>query len=85
MHPTIVEQIAYERGKNQCIMDDQDEAKISLRDDLIKSFDHFNDQLEELIFLVGDRPEPATEDEILNYIIGMQESVNIKKAKLLLT
>ena len=85
MHPTIVEQIAYERGKNQCIMDDQDATKASLRDDMVKSYDHFNVQLEELIFLVGDRPEPATEDEILNYIIGMQESVKIKKAKLLLT
>lgn len=49
---------------------------------ITKSMDHTLAQLEELLFLIGDRPEPATEDELMNYVIGMIESVKIKKLQL---
>ena len=49
---------------------------------IIKSMDHTLAQLEELLFLIGDRPQPATEDELMNYVIGMIESVKIKKLQL---
>lgn len=48
----------------------------------IQALDHVEHQLEELLYLVGDSPKPATEDQIMNYIIGMLESVKIKREQL---
>ena len=42
-------------------------------------------QLEELIYMVGDMKEPPTEDQLLNYMIGMVEGLRIKKSKLFKT
>lgn len=39
-------------------------------------------QLEELIYMVGDMKEPPTEDQLLNYMIGMVEGLRVKKSKL---
>ena len=47
-----------------------------------QSLDQVEQQLEELLYLVGDAPQPATEDQIMNYVIGMIESVKIKKQQL---
>lgn len=47
-----------------------------------QAFDHIKYQLEELLYLVGDRSTPATEDEIMNYVIGMIEGLKIKHDKL---
>jgi len=73
MHETITEHVSYERAKNSY------EQQLSKAHD---AFDHVETQLEELLFLVGDRPRPATEDEIMNYVIGMIESVKIKRERL---
>jgi hypothetical protein len=48
----------------------------------IQALDHVEHQLEELLYLVGDSPTPATEDQIMNYIIGMLEGVRIKREQL---
>ena len=40
------------------------------------------DDLENLLYLVGDRPEPATEDEIMNAIVGMIEQSHIRHDRL---
>ena len=60
-------------------MDDHDAGRIAALTDAISSYNHLQQQLEELLYLIGDRPEPATEDELMNYVIGMIESVKIKK------
>ena len=73
MHESITEHIYMERGKT---MNKKD------REEIKSSFNHIETQLEELLHLVGDRKEPATEDEIMNYVIGMIESVRIKRDKL---
>ena len=78
MHKQIIEHISYERGKN-IVMDDHDAGRIAALTDAINSYNHLQQQLEELLYLIGDRPEPATEDELMNYVIGMIESVKIKK------
>lgn len=70
MHETIVDHVAYQRGVNSATCDV--DTKLS----------HTLVQLEELLYLVGDRPQPATEDEIMNYIIGMIESLKIKKSQI---
>lgn len=102
MHPTIVEHISYERGKNKMndgesyfnqgekrniehrgtVMDDYDAGFVDKHKEVRRAFDHLEYQLEELIYKVGDAPQPATEDEILNYLIGMAESVRIKRDQL---
>lgn len=92
MHEDIVEHVAYERGKNlnRPVMDDYDAGwadgyrskNVVDLSNITKSMDHTLAQLEELLFLIGDRPEPATEDELMNYVIGMIESVKIKKLQL---
>lgn len=102
MHPTIIEHISYERGKNKMkdgetyfnegtkrdieqrgtIMDDYDAGKADNNGQIRKAFDHIEYQLEGLIYKVGDAPEQATEDEILNYLIGMVETVRIKREQL---
>lgn len=76
MHETIKEHISHERGK----LDEQ--IKHPTTDEITSCFNHIETQLEELLHLVGDRKEPATEDEIMNYVIGMIESVRIKRDKL---
>lgn len=51
--------------------------------DQVKSgLEHIEQQLEELLCLVGDMPKAATEDQIMNYVIGMIESVRVKKHQL---
>jgi hypothetical protein len=84
MHEDIVEHVSYERGKNSqgVVMDDYDAGRAVERQLISKPLDEIMNQLEELLYLVGDRPEPASEDEIMNYIIGMIESVKIKKSKI---
>lgn len=72
MHESITEHVHYERGKNNL---DRDKIKGKVDD----SLNHLQTQLEELLHLVGDRKEPATEDEIMNYVIGMIEGVKIKR------
>lgn len=89
MHESIIEHVAYERGKEH-LMDGYDTGwadgyrakKSGDIDSMCKNMDNIQEQLEELLYLVGDRPTPATEDEIMNYIIGMIESVKIKKMRL---
>jgi len=79
MHESITEHVYLERGINMA------KTKQSIspgREEVVQSFKHIETQLEELLHLVGDRKEPATEDEIMNYVIGMIESVRIKRDKL---
>ena len=96
MHESITEHISYERGKNEIkdgeeyfdsglkrdIQTRAEQSKVPSRDEIKSSFNHIETQLEELLHLVGDRKKPATEDEIMNYVIGMIESVRIKRDKL---
>lgn len=72
MHESITEHVHYERGKNNL---DRNKIKAKVDD----SLNHIETQLEELLHLVGDRKKPATEDEIMNYVIGMIEGVKIKR------
>lgn len=51
-------------------------------EDRIMSSSQIIDELENLLYLVGDRPEPATEDEIMNSIIGMIEQSHIRHDRL---
>ena len=69
MHHSIVEHVAFQRGQ-------------TMAGDVTEKLEHTLLQLEELLYLVGDRPEPASEDEIMNYIIGIIESVKIKKSQI---
>lgn len=69
MHPSIVEHISYERGKHATGTVDDKLSNVQF-------------QLEELLYMVGDQPVPPTEDELMNYIIGMIESVKIKRSQL---
>lgn len=47
--------------------------------------DQISYQLEELLYIVGDASKPATEDQIMNYLIGMIEGVKAKRDKLMST
>jgi hypothetical protein len=51
-------------------------------EDRIMGSSQIIDDLENLLYLVGDRPEPATEDEIMNSIIGMIEQSHIRHDRL---
>jgi len=51
-------------------------------EDRIMGSSQIIDDLENLLYLVGDRPEPATEDEIMNAIIGMIEQSHIRHDRL---
>jgi DNA-binding ferritin-like protein (Dps family) len=51
-------------------------------EDRIMGSSQIIDDLENLLYLVGDRPEPATEDEIMNAIIGMLEQSHIRHNRL---
>ena len=51
-------------------------------EDRIMGSSQIIDDLENLLYLVGDRPEPATEDEIMNTIIGMIEQSHIRHNRL---
>lgn len=51
-------------------------------EDRIMGSSQIIDDLENLLYLVGDRPEPATEDEIINSIIGMIEQSHIRHDRL---
>jgi DNA-binding ferritin-like protein (Dps family) len=51
-------------------------------EDRIMGSSQIIDDLENLLYLVGDRPEPATEDEIMNAIIGMIEQSHIRHNRL---
>jgi hypothetical protein len=51
-------------------------------EDRIMGSSQIIDDLENLLYLVGDRPEPATEDEIMNSIIGMIEQSRIRHDRL---
>jgi|SRR6056300_1758179 len=93
MHESITEHISYERGKrdgeeyfNSGLKRDlssrSEQSQHPTKDEIASCFTHMEIQLEELLHLVGDRKEPATEDEIMNYVIGMIESVRIKRDKL---
>ena len=64
------------------IMDDYDAGFTDKHKEVRRAFDHLEYQLEGLIYKVGDSPEQPTEDEILNYLIGMVESVRIKREQL---
>lgn len=79
MHESIIEHVYLERGAN---MSTNKHNNPPTRDEITESFKHIETQLEELLHLVGDRKKPATEDEIMNYVIGMIESVRIKRDKL---
>lgn len=71
MHPTILEHISYDRGQHIKSMREAD--------NIHKVLDHISTQINELIYMVGDSPTPPTEDQLLNYLIGMYESVQVKK------
>ena len=51
-------------------------------EDRIMGSSQIIDDLENLLYLVGDRPEPATEDEIMNAIVGMIEQSHIRHDRL---
>ena len=51
-------------------------------EDRIMGSSQIIDDLENLLYLVGDRPKPATEDEIMNAIIGMIEQSHIRHDRL---
>lgn len=51
-------------------------------EDRIMGSSQIIDDLENLLYLVGDRPEPATEDEIMNTIIGLIEQSHIRHDRL---
>ncbi len=40
------------------------------------------DELEQLLYKIGDSPSPPTEDELMNIIIGMKELCNIRYERL---
>ena len=79
MHESIIEHVYLERGAS---MSAKEQNNQPTRHEITSCFNHIETQLEELLHLVGDRKEPATEDEIMNYVIGMIESVRIKRDKL---
>ena len=45
-------------------------------------FDNITFQLEELLYMIGDAPEKPTEDQLMNYVIGMIQSTMIKEQRL---
>lgn len=51
-------------------------------EDRIMGSSQIIDDLENLLYLVGDRPEPATEDEIIKSIVGMIEQSHIRHDRL---
>ena len=51
-------------------------------EDRIMGSSQIIDDLENLLYLVGDRPEPATEDEIMNAIVGLIEQSHIRHDRL---
>ena len=51
-------------------------------EDRIMGSSQIIDDLENLLYLVGDRPEPATEDEIMNTIVGLIEQSHIRHDRL---
>ena len=97
MHDTIIEHIYYERGKAK-MNDGEDYFNTGTKRSIgnrgeqskpqiiktksVEALSNVQQQLEELLYLVGDRPEPASEDELMNYIIGMIESVKIKREQI---
>jgi len=62
-------------------MDEEDVSNLKMSHKLTQELDHVLIQLEELLYMLGDQPTPPTEDEVLNYVIGMIESVKVKKNK----
>ena len=62
-------------------MDEEDVSDLKMSYKLTQELDHVLLQLEELLFMLGDQPTPPTEDEVVNYVIGMIESVKVKKNK----
>lgn len=74
MHENIVECISYQRGADSCKSHTRELHKTTST-----HFDNILVQLEELLYMVGDSPKHPTEDELMNYVIGMIESVKVKK------
>lgn len=66
--------------RGDVIMDEED-TRTNLRNMLINELSNTLTQLEELLYMIGDQPEPPTEDELMNYVIGVIESVKVKKNK----
>ena len=62
-------------------MDEEDMSDLKVMNKLTQELDHVLLQLEELLYMIGDQPESPTEDELMNYVIGLIESVKVKKNK----
>ena len=51
-------------------------------EDRISSMLSIGDNIDDLIYLIGDAKERPTEDEMLNALIGMKSSLDIKYKRL---
>lgn len=83
MHEEITEHIYHERGKAaKHVTSVWDNAELKIQQAMTRELDHVLLQLEELLYMIGDQPDTPTEDELMNYVIGIIESVKVKKTKM---
>lgn len=83
MHEEITEHIYHERGKAaKHVTSEWDNAELKIQQAMTRELDHVLLQLEELLYMIGDQPDTPTEDELMNYVIGIIESVKVKKTKM---
>tara|TARA_R110000824_G_scaffold20817_1_gene77998 strand:+ start:3131 stop:3364 length:234 start_codon:yes stop_codon:yes gene_type:complete len=58
-----------------------EDNRFTLEDDMTKAF-IVTEEIDTLIYKIGDCSTPATEDEVLNILIGIKELCNVRHERL---